>query len=70
MGLELHINESSRGHWTCSLGDHRCDTHRNLADAVQHMQVEAVDIDEPELWVHFDDGIVEQLPTLPPLLEG
>ena len=69
MGLELHISEGSRGRWTCSLGDHRCDTHADLGAAVRHMQVARAEIEDTELWIHFRDGTTEQEPVLPPLLD-
>lgn len=67
MGLELHISEGSRGRWTCSLGDRRCDTHHDLGAAVRHMQAEAAEIDETALWIHFRDGTTEPETTLPAL---
>lgn len=62
----MQITEGVDGTWSCSLAGHELDEHDTLVDALVHLHEEAEHLyDEPELWVQFADGVVEELAAVP-----
>ena len=60
----MHVREEESGLWACWIGSVRFDTHDAMVDSLAHVQIEADQFPDSEVWIDFADGTSEQVTAM------